>query len=46
MKTIQNWETEVLNYHRLRFTNAVIEGHHNKKSFTTSLLLHAESGSI
>ncbi|PJH69342.1 hypothetical protein CVR96_26820, partial [Salmonella enterica subsp. enterica serovar Typhimurium] len=30
IKTIQNWETEILNYHRLRFTNAVVEGRHNK----------------
>ncbi|TFJ93041.1 transposase, partial [Lentibacillus salicampi] len=30
IKTIQNWETEVINYHRLRFTNAVVEGRHNK----------------
>lgn len=30
IKTIQNWEQEVLNYHHLRFTNAVVEGRHNK----------------
>ncbi|WHI59802.1 ISL3 family transposase [Mammaliicoccus lentus] len=30
IKTIQNWETEIINYHRLRFTNAVVEGRHNK----------------
>ncbi|WP_066190761.1 ISL3 family transposase [Gracilibacillus timonensis] len=30
IQTIQNWETDIINYHRLRFTNAVVEGRHNK----------------
>lgn len=30
IQTIQNWETEVINYHRCRFTNASVEGRHNK----------------
>lgn len=30
LQTIKNWETEVINYHRMRFTNAVVEGRHNK----------------
>ncbi|GIO19562.1 hypothetical protein J18TS1_26620 [Oceanobacillus oncorhynchi subsp. incaldanensis] len=30
LRTIKNWETEVINYHRMRFTNAVVEGRHNK----------------
>lgn len=30
IQTIQNWETEVINYHRCRFTNAPVEGRHNK----------------
>nr|WP_255259868.1 transposase [Lentibacillus sp. CBA3610] len=27
---MQNWETEIINYHRLRFINAVVKGRHNK----------------
>ncbi|SFQ37100.1 Transposase [Salibacterium halotolerans] len=30
LQTLKNWEKEIMNYHRLRFTNAVVEGRHNK----------------
>ncbi|WP_246516461.1 ISL3 family transposase [Salicibibacter cibarius] len=30
LKTLKNWEKEIVNYHRLRYTNAVVEGRHNK----------------
>ncbi|AXF55170.1 hypothetical protein DT065_03485 [Salicibibacter kimchii] len=30
LKTLKNWELEIVNYHRSRYTNAVVEGRHNK----------------
>jgi transposase len=30
IKTVKNWEQEIINYHRLRFTNATVEGRNNK----------------
>jgi transposase len=30
LKTMVNWQQEILNYHRLRFTNATVEGRNNK----------------
>ncbi|WP_218034864.1 transposase [Paenibacillus amylolyticus] len=26
---MQNWEDEIINYHRCRWTNVTVEGHHN-----------------
>jgi transposase len=34
LQTIRNWRTEIVNYHRCRWTNAVVEGRNNRmKSF-------------
>lgn len=30
LKTMRNWREEICNYHRLRFTNAAVEGKNNK----------------
>ncbi len=30
LKTMTNWQEEICNYHRLRFTNAAVEGKNNK----------------
>ncbi|WCN36744.1 transposase [Aneurinibacillus uraniidurans] len=30
LKTMETWEEEICNYHRLRFTNAAVEGRNNK----------------
>ncbi|WP_235949645.1 transposase [Paenibacillus apii] len=30
LKTMRNWETEIVNYHRCRWTNATVEGRHNR----------------
>ncbi|MFK4435524.1 ISL3 family transposase [Paenibacillus sp. RC21] len=30
VKTIRNWRTEVVNYHRCRWTNAAVEGRNNR----------------
>lgn len=30
LKTIRNWQEEIINYHRCRWTNATVEGRHNR----------------
>lgn len=30
LKTMRNWKNEIINYHRCRWTNATIEGRHNR----------------
>lgn len=30
LRTMRNWQTEIVNYHFCRFTNASVEGRHNK----------------
>ncbi|RSL29725.1 hypothetical protein D7Z54_29810 [Salibacterium salarium] len=30
LKTMQTWQEEICNYHRLRYTNAAVEGKNNK----------------
>jgi Transposase and inactivated derivatives len=30
LKTMRNWKVEILNYHRCRWTNATVEGRHNR----------------
>lgn len=30
LKTMCNWEAEIVNYHRCRWTNAIVEGRHNR----------------
>ncbi|MDY8025659.1 transposase [Paenibacillus polymyxa] len=30
LKTIRNWQNEIINYHRCRWTNATVEGRHNR----------------
>jgi len=30
LKTMRNWEAEIVNYHRCRWTNATVEGRHNR----------------
>ncbi len=30
LKTMENWKEEIMNYHKLRFTNASVEGRNNK----------------
>lgn len=30
LKTMRNWQTEIINYHRCRWTNATVEGRHNR----------------
>jgi transposase len=30
LKTILNWKEEIINYHRLRYTNAAVEGRTNR----------------
>lgn len=30
LRTMENWQEEICNYHRLRFTNAAVEGRNNK----------------
>lgn len=30
LKTMCNWQDEIINYHRCRWTNAVVEGRHNR----------------
>lgn len=30
LKTMRNWETEIVNYHQCRWTNATVEGRHNR----------------
>jgi transposase len=30
LKTMKNWQEEICNYHRLRFTNAAVEGRNNQ----------------
>jgi transposase len=30
LKTIRNWQDEIINYHRCRWTNATVEGRHNR----------------
>ncbi|WP_312116092.1 transposase [Brevibacillus reuszeri] len=30
LKTMRNWKEEIVNYHQCRWTNATIEGRHNR----------------
>ncbi|WP_256707365.1 MULTISPECIES: transposase [Paenibacillus] len=30
LKTMRNWQNETINYHRCRWTNATVEGRHNR----------------
>jgi len=30
LKTMRNWKVEIVNYHRCRWTNATVEGRHNR----------------
>ena len=30
LKTMFNWKEEIINYHRLRYTNAAVEGRNNR----------------
>jgi transposase len=30
LKTMRNWQAEIINYHRCRWTNAIVEGRHNR----------------
>ena len=30
VKTMRNWQEEIINYHRCRWTNATVEGRHNR----------------
>jgi transposase len=30
LKTMRNWKEEIINYHRCRWTNATVEGRHNR----------------
>lgn len=30
LKTMRNWQSEIINYHRCRWTNAAVEGRHNR----------------
>jgi transposase len=30
LKTMRNWQDEIINYHRCRWTNATVEGRHNR----------------
>ncbi|TDQ39816.1 ISL3 family transposase [Aureibacillus halotolerans] len=30
LKTMHNWQEEIINYHRCRWTNATVEGRHNR----------------
>lgn len=30
LKTLRNWKEEIVNYHRCRWTNATVEGRHNR----------------
>lgn len=30
LKTIRNWQEEIMNYHQCRWTNATVEGRHNR----------------
>ena len=30
LKTMRNWQDEIVNYHRCRWTNATVEGRHNR----------------
>lgn len=30
LRTMRNWEEEIVNYHRCRWTNATVEGRHNR----------------
>lgn len=30
LKTMRNWQEEIVNYHHCRFTNATVEGRHNR----------------
>ena len=30
IKTLENWKDEIINYHKCRYTNAYVEGKHNK----------------
>jgi transposase len=30
LKTMLNWQEEIVNYHRCRWTNATVEGRHNR----------------
>lgn len=30
LKTMRNWQEEIVNYHHCRFTNATVEGQHNR----------------
>lgn len=30
LKTMNNWKDEIINYHKCRFTNATVEGRHNR----------------
>ena len=30
LKTMRNWQEEIVNYHRCRWTNATVEGRHNR----------------
>jgi len=30
LKTMRNWQAEIVNYHQCRWTNAVVEGRHNR----------------
>lgn len=30
LKTMRNWQAEIINYHRCRWTNATVEGRHNR----------------
>jgi transposase len=30
LKTMRNWNIEIVNYHQCRWTNATVEGRHNR----------------
>jgi transposase len=30
LKTMSNWQEEIVNYHRCRWTNTTVEGRHNR----------------
>lgn len=30
LKTMRNWQDEIINYHRCRWTNATVKGRHNR----------------
>jgi len=41
LKTLRNWQNEIINYHHCRWTNATVEGRHNRiKTYQRSTILH------